>query len=132
MTSADAISRRKFLRTGAYAAAISLLPENSRAAGVAASPRAWRTDTYRKHASFELDGWKPRSRNNVADLIVDDRRSYQPILRLGATLTDSSCCLLSRMSTEQRDAFLHKLYAPSAMNLSVGRCCIATTICRRT
>jgi glucosylceramidase len=121
-------SRRDFLRTSACATATALLAAKSRAAvGSSERPRAWQTDTYSKHAAFEIGGWKSRNRENIPDLIVDMQRSYQPILGFGAALTESSCYLLSRMPNMQRERFLHQLYAPSAMNLSVTRCCIGSS-----
>jgi len=50
--------------------------------------------------------------------------TYQDILGFGGCFSDASCYLINRLQQPAREQFLHELFHPSEMGLSVNRTCI--------
>ncbi len=51
----------------------------------------------------------------------------QEILGFGAALTDSACIMLNRLSPEDREQVMHKVYSPQEGNFSVTRLCVGSS-----
>ena len=132
----DSRSRRDFLKIAASGVAGAAATEMLSGSGVqAAAPqppqgeiRVRVTDKNRRYATGPSLGWKSASGSANGDAItLDPDKQYQPVLGFGAAFTDAACYTFNQLPATARDQLFHELFAPSEMDLSVGRICVGSS-----
>jgi glucosylceramidase len=128
-------TRRDFLKTaGVSAVAITSSPL-SQAIGFAVptgdSPgklaKAWLTDDDHRLSKMTPPIWSAARFTPGQDaVVVDTKKTLQPLLGFGACFTDGSCYLLNELTPASREALFHSFFHPEEMNLNVCRICIGS------
>lgn len=117
-------TRRVFLQHAATLAAglacARDLPSFAQDHPVSPKPRAWITSGGDRFKELAVEPWQPAP-GRRSDVEVDGSKRFQSILGFGAAFTDSSCYLLGRMETAQRQALMDEFFGPHGLRLSVGR-----------
>ena len=90
--------------------------------------RTWVTSGERRYAVGPGAEWSASGETSSAETIeLHPESRLQEILGFGAAFTDASCYMFSQLAPDARQALLHELFHPSAMNLSVCRTCIGAS-----
>jgi glucosylceramidase len=85
----------------------------------------WFTDDGQHFAPGPKVPWQPASNSTGQDSIrVVTRNQFQEILGFGGCFSDAACYQISQLRPPLREEFMHDLFHPSAMGLSVNRTCI--------
>jgi glucosylceramidase len=71
--------------------------------------------------------WRPARASSADSVILDPARTYQEILGFGASLTDSACYMLNRLSKPARAQLFREFFHPSEMDLSACRICLGSS-----
>ncbi|WP_419806832.1 glycoside hydrolase family 30 protein [Terriglobus sp.] len=122
---ATQLNRRWFVSAATFAALSQWLPASE---AQASSVQVFVTDAKRRHEAATALAWQPAStRAADATIRIDTAERFQPMLGFGAAFTDASCFVLQGMSPAARQALMHDLFSPKAMNLSVGRCAVGAS-----
>jgi len=115
-------SRRTFLKTASAAAAALSVSGSVRGwAQAGSSVRLWSTFGSQRHSKAAGPAWKAAGPGAADAIVVDASAAKQEILGFGAAITDSSCYVISRMKDDERQAFMHDLFAPGEMAMNVCR-----------
>ena len=86
---------------------------------------AWFTNDRERLTAGAPINWQAASESSSPDsvrLVMNNQ--FQDILGFGGCFSDASCYQISQLRPALREEFLHDLFHPSAMNLSVNRTCI--------
>lgn len=129
-------TRRDFLKTAGVSAAAMSHPSWSEAmrlsraanAGLPhALSQAWLTDD--DHRLDEVSGpaWADGEARVTQDaIVIDTKKTRQPVLGFGAAFTDGSCYLFNELKPGAREKLFHTFFHPSEMGLNVCRICIGS------
>jgi glucosylceramidase len=124
-------SRRGFLKTvSATAAALATSSQGqawANAAAAAGPVRIWGTFRDRRHAPGDPLAWKSATEVASDAIALDPGMTRQEMLGFGASLTDASCYMLSRLRGDERAALMNELFAPGEMGMNVCRTCIGSS-----
>jgi hypothetical protein len=119
-------ARREFLRLAAVASLAGANPGFLQAAG-GTRMQGWMTSQDQKLEEVKLRESRTFSGDNANGVVIDATKRYQEVLWVRAAFTDASCCVLSQMEPEKRQALLVDLFAPNGLRLLVGRICIGSS-----
>jgi glucosylceramidase len=90
--------------------------------------RTWVTSGEKRYSPGPVVAWSAGTGSTKAAIIdLHFDRQHQEILGFGAAFTDASCYMFSQLAPDARQALLHDLFDPSAMNLNVCRTCIGAS-----
>ena len=90
--------------------------------------RTWVTSGEKRYAPGPGVVWSSGKGSTQAETIdLHPEHRSQEILGFGAAFTDASCYMFSQLTPDARQALLHDLFHPSAMNLNVCRTCIGAS-----
>jgi glucosylceramidase len=124
-------TRRAFVQHAATAAAWLActrdLPSFALAAPAPAKVHAWITSGDHRFNEIAVEPWQPNSGSSSFVVEIDSSKRFQDILGFGASLTDSSCYLLSRMDPAQRESLMEEFFGPGGLRFSVGRTSIGSS-----
>jgi glucosylceramidase len=123
----DKTSRRDFV--GLSAAGVAALSHAMPASAQTPGPIAVRQTAGAKRFAEEPGlKWQPATGGAPADaIVVDTTKTYQEMLGFGASLTDASAYMINQLDPAAREKFLHELYDPSELGISVTRLCIGSS-----
>ena len=132
----DSRSRRDFLKIAASGvASLAATEVLEGAATQAATPQSPQgeisvrvTDKTRRYEKAPALRWRSSAVSGGGDVIaLDPDKRYQPVLGFGAAFTDAACYMFNQLSPSSREQLFHELFAPSEMDLSVGRICVGSS-----
>jgi glucosylceramidase len=85
----------------------------------------WFTSESERMASGSPIQWKLASDAAATDAVrVIPNHQFQEILGFGGCFSDAACYQISQLRPSRREEFLHDLFHPSGLGLSVNRTCI--------
>ena len=59
--------------------------------------------------------------------MIDVTRTYQEIVGFGAALTEASAYMINQLDPSTREEFLHELFHPSELGISITRICVGSS-----
>ncbi len=119
-------TRRSFIGSGAALAAAG--QSITAAAAPASGPVAVRQTAGTKRFAEGPDlNWRPSSDAHDNAIVIDATRTYQEILGFGAALTEASAYMIQQLDPADRDKFLHELFHPEELGISITRVCVGSS-----
>jgi glucosylceramidase len=71
--------------------------------------------------------WQPVSSALPDAIVIDATRTYQEIVGFGAALTEASAYMINQLDPTTREKFIHELFGPSQLGISVIRICVGSS-----
>lgn len=71
--------------------------------------------------------WRPSSETPADAIVIDVTRTYQEIVGFGAALTEASAYMINQLDPATREKFLHELFHPSGLGMSITRICVGSS-----
>jgi len=71
--------------------------------------------------------WQPAHAGAADAVVIDPTRTYQEVLGFGAALTEASAYMIQQLDAATLEQFLHELFHPSELGISVTRICIGSS-----
>lgn len=71
--------------------------------------------------------WRAKAESMGDAIVIDPTKMYQDVLGFGAAMTDASTYLISQLSPDAREKFLHELFHPSELGMGVTRICVGSS-----
>ena len=119
-----AATRRGFMGGAAGLATLATTPAAARSAG---NIKVQQTAGEKRFATLSELDWKPASADAANAITLDPTTSFQKVLGFGAAFTEASAYLISQLAPDARAQFLHELFSPDELGISVTRCCIGAS-----
>jgi glucosylceramidase len=129
----DSRNRREFLKLAgtttlfAHAAADVWASDDQKQDSSIPTGGVFVTDKTRQFEASAPIRWNTRVDEKADHVVVNVRRTFQPILGFGAAFTDAACYKFSQLAPDVRENLFYQLFHPSQMNLNVARICVGSS-----
>ena len=122
----DSTTRRDFVGIGV--AGLAALTQAVPAFAQTPGPVVVRQTAGTKRFAEEPDlTWQPALGAPADAVVIDATRTYQKILGFGGALTEASAYMINQLDSATREQFLHELFSPSELGISVTRICVGSS-----